>query len=205
MVTLFLSYYFMSINKKTCDKLSDHEIVKRSLDDIDYFGCIYEKYGAKLLSYIKRISYTGDEQAEDILQDSFIKIWKNLNEYDQGLKLSSWLYRIVHNETISYLRGKNAYGKNNVIQLDEDVVTDLHAGINIETDREEIFAFTNQVLNDIPEKYRQYLVLRYFEKLSYEEISDILKVPEGTVATRINRAKKLFKKIAEKEHISFNR
>lgn len=195
----------MSVKKEICSSLSDHEIVQRSLEDIDYFGCIYERYGAKLLTYIKRISYTADEQAEDILQDSFIKIWKNLNDYDQSLKLSSWLYRIVHNETISYIRGKTAFGKNNVIQLDEHIIADLHDGINIETDREEAFSLTNKVLNEIPAKYKQYLVLRYFEKLSYEEISDILKVPEGTVATRINRAKKLFKKTAEKEHISFNR
>jgi RNA polymerase sigma-70 factor (ECF subfamily) len=195
----------MKISKANCDQLSDPEVVRRSLDNIDYFGCLYDRYAKRLIQYITNLSNTPEEEAEDILQEAFIKIWANLNEYDSSLKLSSWLYRIVHNETISYIRKKGSYGKNNLIQLDDIILNDLYEDLRMESDKEEIFTLTGKVLNMMPEKYRQYLILKFIEKLSYEEISDILKVPEGTVATRINRAKKLFKKIADKEHISFNR
>lgn len=195
----------MVIKKEICDKFDDQELVKQSLENVDYFGCIYERYESRLLAYIKRISYAGDAEAEDILQESFIKIWKNLNEFDHKLKLSSWLYRIVHNTTVSYFRGKSSFGKDNVIQLDDHIMLELRDELELDLDVETIHHFTNKVLNKMPEKYRQYLILRFFEKLSYDEISDVLKVPEGTVATRINRAKKIFKKTAEKENISFNR
>lgn len=195
----------MLINKENCEKLDDEEIVKRSLENLDYFKCLYERYGQKLKRYIKRIAFTSEQEAEDILQDAFIKIWKNLHEYDSSLKLSSWLYRIVHNETISYVRAKHAYGKNNTIDTDSQAVLLLQAELDWEPDPEEIHSLTSKVLNNMPDKYRQFLIMKFFEKLSYEEISDILKVPEGTVATRINRAKKIFRKIAETERISFNR
>lgn len=195
----------MIVPKEICARLSDAEILKRSLSDVDYFACIYERYHGKLLHYTMRIAFTGEEEAEDILQDAFIKIWKNLNEYNNSLKLSSWLYRIVHNEAVSFLRNKHSYGKSNTSPLDDKVLDELYGSMELETDREEKHTLTNEVLRQIPEKYRQYLILKFYEKMSYEEISDILKVPEGTVATRINRAKNIFRKIAEKDNISFNR
>jgi RNA polymerase sigma-70 factor (ECF subfamily) len=68
---------------------------------------------------------------------------------------------------------------------------------------EDRFFLTHKVLDKLALKYREVLILRFMEKMSYEEISDVLKIPEGTVAIRINRAKKMFVKIAEKENISF--
>ncbi|MDT8393239.1 MAG: RNA polymerase sigma factor [Bacteroidales bacterium] len=195
----------MVLKKENCDKFDDDEIIKRSLENLDYFKCLYERYKQKLKHYIKRISFTSEEEADDILQEAFIKIWKNLHEYDSSLKLSSWLYRIVHNETISYIRAKHAYGKNNTIETDSQSALLLQAELDWEPDPEDIHSLTGKVLNKMPYKYRQFLIMKFFEKLSYEEISDILKLPEGTVATRINRAKKIFRKIAAKEHISFNR
>ena len=64
---------------------------------------------------------------------------------------------------------------------------------------EENYIIADDILNNLPLKYKEVLVLKFLEKMSYEEISDVLKIPEGTVAVRINRAKKMFKKIAVKE------
>lgn len=193
----------MVVKKTICDELQDKEIVQKSLEDLEYFACLYDRYGSKLLRYIKKISFANDEEAEDILQEAFIKIWRNLNEFDNSLKLSSWLYRIVHNETISYCRKKRSFGKDNTLILDENHIEDFHTEMDLEADPEYKYEITAKILNQLPMKYREPIILQFFEKMSYEEISDILKIPEGTVAVRINRAKKLFKKIAEKEHISF--
>ena len=102
----------MYISKEICGQLSDEEIIRKSLEQVDYFSCLYERYEPQLLRYVKRMGVITNEEAEDVLQEAFLKIWKNLNAFDLSLKLSSWLYRIVHNEAISYLRKKNAFGKN---------------------------------------------------------------------------------------------
>ena len=193
----------MVIKKDICNKLSDKEIIEKSLEDLNYFACLYDRYELKLLRYIKRISQADHEESSDILQDAFIKMWKNLNSYDDRLKLSSWIYRIVHNETISFCRKKRSFGKNNKSELDDIHFDDLPDEQDMEEDPEIRFFLTHKILNTLTLKYREVLVLKFMEKMSYEEISDVLKIPEGTVAIRINRAKKMFKKIADTENISF--
>jgi len=193
----------MVVKKEVCNKLSDQEIIQKSLEDLNYFACLYDRYEPKLLRYIKKISMADHEEASDILQDAFIKMWKNLNSYDNRLKLSSWLYRIVHNETISYCRKKRSFGKNNKLDVEDIRLADLPDEQELEVDPEMRFFLTHEILNKLALKYREVLVLKFMEKMSYEEISDVLKIPEGTVATRMNRAKKMFKTIAKKENISF--
>ena len=159
----------------------------------------------RLLRYIVKISAANSEEAQDILQEAFIKAWINLNEFNADLKLSSWLYRIVHNETISFCRKKKSFGKNNKISIDENVLLNYEDETVEDTDENQKYILTNDILNSLPQKYKEVLVLKFLEKMSYEEVSDVLKIPEGTVAARINRAKKMFKKIAEKENIEFKK
>jgi len=188
----------MIITLESCKGLSDNEIVARSLENLDYFSCLYQRYEPELLRYIRRISGMDEEEARDILQESFIKIWRNLNEYDSGLKLSSWLYRIVHNETVSHLRKKRSYGKDKTTDagLYRNILADDPETVR---DREEKIVNTLEILDHLPGKYQEVLVLKFLEMKSYEEISDILRIPLGTVAIRINRAKKIIRDLAEKE------
>jgi RNA polymerase sigma-70 factor (ECF subfamily) len=165
---------------------------------------LYDRYEPKLLRYIHKISQAGTDEAADILQDAFIKMWKNLNSFDDSLKFSSWLYRIVHNETVSFCRKKRSFGKNNKLDPGELQLVNLtDAAADAAPDLETRYFLTHKVLNKLSLKYKEVLILKFMEKMSYEEISDVLKIPEGTVATRMNRAKKMFKTIAEKERISF--
>ena len=181
----------MLFSEKACEEFDEIEIIKRSLKNVDFFACIYLRYEGKLLQYIKRITNASDIQAEDILQDAFIKIWKNLNGFDRGLKFSSWVYRIVHNEAISHWRkNRGVYPllEHNLIEHEIIDQMDQDIAFNLENELKEKKVIST--LHALPEKYKEILILRFFENLSYEEISDILKIPEGTVATRINRAKK---------------
>jgi RNA polymerase sigma-70 factor (ECF subfamily) len=155
------------------------------------------------MRYVRRISGLAEEEAKDILQEAFIKIWRNLNEYDTDLKLSSWIYRIVHNETISYWRKSKSHDKDQTLSLDDEFIEYEDPG-QVENDsnpdpNEKI----EKVLDSLPLKYREVLTLKFLEKMSYGEVSDVLKIPEGTVATRINRAKKLFIKVAGERRIHF--
>ena len=193
----------MAVSKGICESLTDKEIISKSLEQVEYFACLYDRYEPRFQRYIQKISVCSREEANDILQDAFIKIWKNLNNYDDGLKLSSWLYRIVHNETISFCRKKRSYGKSNVVEIDNSNLINLAEEQPDEIDPEEKYFLTHQVLDQLELKYREVLILKFLEKMSYEEISDVLKIPEGTVAIRINRAKKVFKNLADKQNISF--
>lgn len=193
----------MLVTDKICAELSDLQMVQKSLEDIEYFSCLYKKYEPMLQRYIKRISFSSKEETEDILQEAYIKIWRNLHDFDQSLKLSSWIYRIVHNETVSFWRKKKSYGKDQVVELDEN----LFKNISDEFDEDEHKTkslIIRKTLQLLPIKYREVLVLRFFEMMTYEEISDVLKIPEGTVATRINRAKKVFIDRSEKKLGSTN-
>ena len=193
----------MVVTKKICDQLSDEEIVKKSLADIDFFSCLYDRYESGLLRYIRRMAGVNNEEAKDILQEAFIKIWRNLNDFDQSLKLSRWIYRIVHNDAVSYWRKKKSFGKDRQVKLNKELFENIPGDIEANEDYRQLDMLTHKVLDLLPLKYKTVLVLKFMENLSYEEISDVLRIPEGTVATRINRAKKKFTEISSDKHISF--
>ncbi len=188
-----------------CEDMSDKELVERSLQDVDYFACIYERYERKLIWYILRISSFSFEEAEDVLQEAFIKAWENLNEFDGDLKFSSWIYRIVHNTTITEWKKSQSKGKDKKQEFDEELFENLPSSLDLEKETNQKFDKENiqKVLRLMPEKYREVLVLKFLEEKDYQEISDILKKPHGTIATLISRAKRLFYQIAKEKNISF--
>ena len=129
----------MRENKEICIDLSDNDVISKSREDIKYFACLYDRYDQRLIRYILKISQASYEEAGDIFQESFIKIWINLNEFDNNLKLSSWIYRIVHNETVSFCRKKKSFGKNNNLRIDESII-----------------AYDNELLDDLIDKEDNY-------------------------------------------------
>lgn len=189
----------MSHQKPVCSSLTDKEIIKLSLEDVDFFRCLYERYEARLKVYIKRRSGFDPEEIEDVLQNAFIKIWKNLNSYDENIEVSAFIYSVVHNETISLWRKMNSARKTKELAAVNDTSEDETTSENTHEINNEI----SEILDKMPEKYREIIILRFFENMDYEEISYILKIPEGTVATRINRAKAYFAKIADKNKFNY--
>ena len=180
-----------------CVGLSDQEVIHMALENMEYFACLILKYETRLIHYIKKISQCEQEESEDILQEAFIKIWKNLHGYDPRLSLESWIFRIVHNETISYWRKKTSFAKDHLINIDDERLSKLVAYDDKDIEEsEKLYAIIEEILPLLKQEYREDLVLKYLEGKQYDEISDILKIPEGTVATRINRAKKSFRQLA---------
>ena len=136
-----------------------------------------------------------EEEVEDILQEVFIKIYYNLNDYDHKLAFSSWVYRITHNQVISNFRKITARPLGNQIALDGELVQGLISDTDIEKEMDKKMSSQriNEAIQKLDPKYREMLVLKYFEEKSYEEISDITRRPSGTVASMLNKAKKDFK------------
>lgn len=186
----------MILTPESCKNLSDNELAAKSLENVDYFSCLFQRYEKSMLRYIRRISAADEETAHDILQEAFIKIWRNLNSFDKDLAFSSWVYRIVHNETISIIRKSKSFGKNKT--------TDINLYNNVLSDEEDHITenvpdaeYMVRMISDLPLKYKEVMILKFVEGKSYEEISDILKMPEGTIAIRISRAKKIIRKIID--------
>lgn len=178
---------------------TDSQLVAMTLANQDNFLYLVQRYEEKLLRYTLRISNISYEEGQDVLQEVFIKVYKNLNNFDQSLKFSSWIYRIAHNEVISHYRKAKIRPEPATWIFDpeglEKIISDLD--INQEVDRELLKNQVGKVLNKLDPKYREVLILRFLEEQDYREISDILKKPVGTVGTLLNRAKKQFKEILE--------
>jgi RNA polymerase sigma-70 factor (ECF subfamily) len=174
-------------------KLSDEAVVKVVRNsDKEIYREIIARYQQKLLRYARYL-LNDDHMASDAVQEAFIKAYINLNSFNTKKKFSSWIYRIVHNEAMTLI-SKN---KKHVLMNDQ---IEYDSGIDLEDDliKKELINHTHNCLNKMPILYREPLSLFFLDEKTYEEISDILRIPIGTVGTRISRAKKIMKKLCEK-------
>lgn len=183
---------------------TDEELVSEALKDREVFAYLIDRYERKLYHYIRRITNVSPEEAEDILQDVFIKAFRNLNDFDTDLKFSSWIYRIAHNQVISSFRKKSVRPENHSVELTKELAQTLAGNLNVEreVDHELLKENLSQGLEKIDKKHKEVLVLKFLEEKSYEEISDILMKPKGTVATLISKAKKEFLKQYKRKNIN---
>ncbi len=176
--------------------VSDKDLVARSLKNPEDFVYLIRKYEDAISRYVRRRSKATAADASDIVQEIFIKVYRNLNDFDSGLTFSSWIYRIAHNSIIDWYRREK---KRDYISIDEQ---DSGILINLAgTESADGFALTEEVKKEIGEIlegmdsiYKDVLVLRFFEDKNYDEISDIMQIPVSAVGVRINRAKKIVKK-----------
>ncbi len=186
-------------------KLTDNQLVELSKTDSDVFGELVSRYQNRLFHYIKRISYFGNEDIEDIIQEIFIKVYKNLNGFDCDLAFSTWIYQISRNTTIDAIRKKQVRPQS--VQLEEDDSlkifrsnVDIKNELEIKEHVDEILA----IMNELPYKYKEIMVLRFLEEKTYEEIMDIVEKPKGTVAALIARGRKMILEKLEAKHFLIN-
>lgn len=191
------------LNTPELEALSDEELVVLALKSQDNFALIINRYKGKLYNYIRRITNVRDEDAEDLLQDVFLKVYLNLNDFDTDLKFSSWIYAIAHNQVISQHRKISVRAEGHSTNLEDESARKLASNINIEKEVDNIYLKdnVNKVLDALPEKYRDILVLKFLEEKNYQEISDILKKPVGTVGSLMNKAKSEFRKELDAQQI----
>ena len=179
---------------------TDNELVAYSLRERAFFGNLVERYEARLDRYITRLGVRDPDDRADVLQEIFIKVYRNLNSFDQSLSFSAWIYRIAHNEAISWYRKLQSRPEGYLVSEGDDIVkliaadTESPEAIFDQTVSNELLL---RALEQLDDKYREVLILRYFEHLEYEDISDVLQVPTGTVGTLVHRAKKQLKQKLE--------
>ena len=179
-------------------KLEDNALVELALQrDQGAFAQLLEKYRSSLMAHIlKYVSVV--EDAEDICQRSFEKAFMNIGRYNPQYAFSTWLYNIAQNEAIDHLRRSRAT-INSVPISSEREALEVMAGNSPEEDYIIVQAVRELVasIQNLPEGYRQVAELRFIKDYAYEDIARELKLPLGTVKTRINRSRKLLEKMVK--------
>ncbi|GEM58251.1 RNA polymerase subunit sigma-70 [Flavobacterium columnare NBRC 100251 = ATCC 23463] len=153
------------------------------------FRRLIREYQKPLYYHIRNMVSDHDD-TDDILQNTFIKVFQNLKNFKGESKLYSWMYRIATNETITFLnsRAKKRGGSNE--DLKEKIIQKLEADIHFDGD--EIQLKLHQAIASLPEKQQQVFKMKYFEELKYEEISEILKTSVGALkASYFHAVKKI--------------
>ena len=168
----------------------DSEILQKFADPktrSEAFNLLLKKYQQKIYWHIRRLVINHDD-ADDLIQEVFIKVWKNLADFRSDSQLYTWLYRIATNESISFLNRKKL--KNN-ISLDE-VGYELAESLADSTyfDGDQAQMKLQKALLTLPEKQRLVFNMKYFDNLKYEEISAILGTSVGGLKASFHLAVK---------------
>ena len=158
---------------------------------------IVMRYKDRLVNFLYR--FTGNrETAEDISQETFLKLYKNKDKYSEIAKFSTWLYTIALNEARSNFRKEKKHSAVSINDFYEDSHNDYQIRSDDYNPEEDANAETEsfyiqKAINSLNEIHREIIVLRDIEELDYEDIAKTLDIPLGTVRSRINRARESLK------------
>ena len=156
----------------------DEEILKIvHLDKDKGFKCLIERFQEPLYWHIRRM-LTCHEDAEDVLQETFLRVYRHLGSFKGDSKLSTWLYKIATNEVLRFIEKHK--------QSDDDTAEQL--------------VWLQKAIRHLPEKQRLVFNLRYYDELEYAEISEILNTQVETLKTNFHYAKENIKKYIQKNY-----
>ncbi|MNH88638.1 ECF RNA polymerase sigma factor SigW [compost metagenome] len=170
------------------------------------FAEIVDLYKDKLFHLAYRM-LNNRHEAEDIVQETFLRVHKNWMRYDENQKFSTWIYRIATNLCIDRLRKRKPSYSLDAEMNDQEGMDGytLIPGDNRTPESEYLVSETRETIHSaiesLPAKYKSVMVLRYLQELSLQEISDVLGMPVTTVKTRVHRGREFLRKKLENKHI----
>jgi RNA polymerase sigma-70 factor (ECF subfamily) len=182
--------------QENCDRDADL-IARVAHQDRQALTDLYEQRSVQLMSYL--LGFTSDYSlVEEILQDTFLAVWKNAWSYKGAARGKVWLWGVARRQAWKTLRRHKAP----TTSFDDDELDTLHApdpepeaALFAQVDREELIA----ALEQTPPIYREVLLLRYNYDFSYQDIASVQQVPLGTVRSRLNAAKRALRALLEAE------
>jgi len=180
------------------EQLDDRTLVARILEgDRDRFTQLMSRYEKRVINYVYRITHRY-EDAHDLTQEIFVKVYLALDRYDPKYQFSTWLFRIAQNSAIDALRKKSVAEVPLVHQTDEEGPREREfADVGVSPYRalknKQLSAAIDKAVEKLPPDYRELIQLRHFAELSYEEIASMKKLPIGTVKNKLFRARNLLK------------
>ena len=173
--------------------INDTELVRDYLDGKeDAFELIVKRYTRPLYSFVWRLC-GNKESSEDIVQDTFLKVWKNIKKFDLDRNFRVWIYTIARNSTYDFLRKKKLIMFSEMDNVEEDStfeenLPDKNPIADQLFEEKETAEAINESIKSLPEKYREVVILRHETGMTFEDISDTLKEPMNTVKSRYRRA-----------------
>ena len=182
----------MSLDKKSDFIFTDEELISRfQKGDERAYVELVNRYKDRLLNFV--FQFLGDiEQAEDVVQDTMLRLYEKKHYYKEIAKFSTWIYTIARNLANTELRKKKRRKTTYLSQLSKEREFEIPA-IQDDVDQSIQNEFINDMIqsaiNNLPEHFKVVIILRDIQELSYEEISNIVEVPLGTIKSRINRAR----------------
>lgn len=188
--------------------MSDEELIELILKGkTELYAELIGRYQNKVYSTV--YSYTRDyEEAKDLTQEIFIKVYNSLSGFQNKSQFSTYLYRVAVNRCIDWTRKKRPNMVSMIFCQDDENVNIYDFIADYDSNPEEILlrrenaSFIRQEINKLPEIYSTVMIMYYFQDLSPQEIADILRVPRKTIDTRLFRARNLIKKrLARKSNL----
>lgn len=182
----------------TLPNKTDEEIVAQiTRGDSDAYGLLMERYEAKLLHYVTYLIHD-PTSARDVVQETFIKAYRNLQGFNPKYKFSSWVYRIAHNEAMNVIQ---KYKRQSDVDIDELPVVTYEPSFAEHIDASILRGHVHECINELEQKYRDVVQLVYFEQMKYEEVADVLHIPPSTVGVWLSRAKAKLRSICEEKGV----
>jgi RNA polymerase sigma factor (sigma-70 family) len=172
------------------EQLSDIELLEQfkvTATKEKAFTSILKKYQEKLYWHIRRM-VVEHEDANDVLQNMFIKAWKGLENFREDSQLYTWLYRIATNECLTFLEGKKRRSNISLDDADAALTKSVQADDNFDGQKAEWKL--QLAIQQLPEKQKAVFNLRYFEEMPYAEMSEVLETSEGALKASYHHAVK---------------
>jgi RNA polymerase sigma factor (sigma-70 family) len=172
--------------------LSDLEIIEsiRNGNDSDY-SLLIDKYKNRAFSMLLRM-LKNEMDAEEVLQDSFLKAYNGLRNFKNEAKFSTWFYRIVYNTALTRLSGKVRKKENETSSIDDRL--ELQSSYDYHnSENEDLNKFISEVIKELPSKYASVINLFYIEGMSCEEISEVMNVTVSSVKVILHRSRNALK------------
>ncbi len=146
-------------------------------------------YKERLYWHVRKIVISHDD-TDDVLQNTFIKIYKNIGKFKQESKLFSWMYRIATNEAITFINKRNKERKIDISEVQEQIVSTLESDIYFSG--EEIQEILQKAIASLPQKQQLFFNMKYFDNIKYTQISEILGTSVGALkASYFHAVKKI--------------
>ena len=182
------------------DKTDENIVAMVTGGDVDAYGELMKRYEQKLLRYVIYLIHD-QATAADVVQDTFIKTYQNLKGFNAKYKFSSWIYRIAHNEAMNAMKKDRHI--NHDVDAEESVEASYESTIIHEIDQSILKNDMQLCLNQLDAKYREVLMLQYYENMKYSDIADVLHIPMATVGVRASRAKAKLRELCEKKEVRY--
>ena len=154
-------------------------------------------YKERLYWHVRKIVISHDD-ADDVLQNTFIKIYKNIGKFKQESKLFSWMYRIATNEAITFINKRNKERKVEISEVQEHLVSTLESDIYFSG--EEIQAILQKAIASLPQKQQLVFNMKYFDNIKYTQISEILGTSVGALKASYFHAVKKIESYIKKQN-----